>query len=61
MMGQTRDPETLVVNQAKTTLCNNPKAETKSVKSFVSFLRVSNFYTNKFVGSFGSVISNNNV
>jgi hypothetical protein len=29
MMGQTRDPETLVVNQAKTTLGNNPKAKTK--------------------------------
>jgi hypothetical protein len=29
MMGQTCDPETLVVNQAKTTLGNNPKAKTK--------------------------------
>jgi hypothetical protein len=29
MMGRTLDPETLVANQAKTTLGNNPKAKTK--------------------------------
>ena len=35
MMGRTLDPKTLVVNQAKTSLGNNPKAKTKHYKLLI--------------------------
>ena len=36
-MGRTLDPETLVANQAKTTLRNSPKAKTKYWDGYEEF------------------------